>query len=384
MEEGDITAIMANIQNLCEDVSSNGGWLFENTEFRYHPDEGFGIFTTSELPPGLPIIKVPYNLCLSVDMVACDYKLAKVLKENPGLFSYPDEILAIAIMYSKNPTNSCEWTNHVNTFPLHMNSTMFWKDEELEELKYCNVYHLTKMINRQMQQDWDSIHVPLIAEFPFLAHHTFELYKWALSMVYSRAVGLTRNKKYIRCIPPIIDMANHSPNVGHDSSDTFDFQEDENMVSLYNTVPRAAGEQCFASYGYYSNAKLAHTYGFILVDNPVRAVDLWTRTSPATVLKDEKDALLNSIESTRDQTYDFTGTIRPNWISPALLLTIRIIQCDESELSVLKQKVLNKSKNLMVSIRNELATYNSLRGLVVAKMKAELAEVCIRILIMLV
>lgn len=127
--------------------------------------------------------------------------------------------------------------------------------------------------------------------------------------------------------------------------------------------------------GYYSNAKLAHTYGFILLDNPVRAVDLWTRTSSTTILKDEKDALLNSIDSTKDQTYDFTGTIRPNWISPALLLTIRIIQCDETELSVLKQKISNKSVNLMVSARNELATYISLRGLIVAKMKAELAEV---------
>ena len=123
--------------------------------------------------------------------------------------------------------------------------------------------------------------------------------------------------------------------------------------------------------GYYSNAKLAHTYGFILVDNPVKAIDLWTRTSPTTVLKVEKDALLSSIE----QTYDFTGTIRPNWISPALLLTIRIIQCDETELPVLKQKIADKSKNLMVSIRNELASYSSLRGLVVAKMKAEFAEV---------
>lgn len=249
-DDENVTTIMTNIQNLCEDISSNGGWLYENTiEFRYQSDEGFGIFTTTDLSPGLPIIKVPYNLCLSVDMIACDFKLAKVLKENPGLHSYPDEILAIAIMYAKNPDNLCEWTNHVNTFPIHMNSTMFWSDEELENLKYCNVYHLTKMINRQMQQDWESIHVPIIKEFPFLGHQTFELYKWALSMVYSRAIGITRSKKYLRCLPPVIDMANHSPSVGHDSSDTFDFQEEENMVILYNTIPRAAGEQCFASYG---------------------------------------------------------------------------------------------------------------------------------------
>jgi hypothetical protein len=247
--EDKVLKILSTIKNLVEDVNSNGGNILDTLDFKYDQEEGVGIITTIDLPAGTAIITIPYSLCLSVDMISCDPKLLKVIKENPGLKDYPDEILALGIMFAMNPSNQCEWSTHVQTFPESLNSTIFWSNEELSELKYCNVFHLTNLMTKQIQNDWNNIHFPLTKEYPYLGHHSLDLYKYALSMVYSRAIGITRSGQYTRCIPPIIDMANHSFEVGHDSSSTFDYIDAENAIQFYNTIPRTAGDQCFASYG---------------------------------------------------------------------------------------------------------------------------------------
>lgn len=371
---------MNSIQTLSHDVSLNGASLMTTLEFRYDDIKGFGIFTTIDLQPDSILIKLPYSLCLSVDMISCDFHLSKILKENPGLRDYPDEILALGIMYAQNPSNECEWSCHVQTFPKSLNSTMFWSDYELEELKCCNVFHITKMLQRQIKTDWENFHYPLTKDYPDLfQHHTLELYQHALAMVYSRAIGIRRKNQYIRCIPPLIDMANHSIDAGIDASDAFYYDEKSNEIIFYNRIALKANDECCASYGNYSNSKLAHTYGFVIPHNPVRKVDLWTRVSTTTAFGERKQNLLNKYPLTSIQTYDFEGTIRNEYISPALLMTIRIIQCNEAELDILESRLLsvdNPEQCLkMVSTRNELASYVSLKNLVIQKMTPDLAEV---------
>ena len=387
--------IIESIAQLRQDVIINGGSIRDDISFRYEENDGVGIVTQANLLRNTVLMMIPYNLCLSTEMIACDPFLSKLIRANPGLSEYPDEILAIAIMYASNPNNiDCEWSHHIKAFPLTLNSTLFWTDEELNELKNCNVYHLTKLMQKQMTSDWECIHLPFSQEYDELNHSTLELYQWALSMVYSRAIGITRRGKYIRCIPPLIDLANHSLEVGYDTSDTFEYDEESNVVKFYTTIPRQAGDQCFASYGHYSNAKLAHTYGFIIPDNPIRAVDLWTRLTPASAHYPAKLELMNSLECTSNQTYDFTGTLRENFVDTRLLMTIRIIQCDEADIAILTERVQalkdllpdghqsvipsavsEASLTKMISVRNELATYTSLRSLIVARMKVEEAEV---------
>jgi hypothetical protein len=76
------------------------------------------------------------------------------------------------------------------------------------------------------------------------------MYKWALSMVYSRAVGINKNGEYTRCIPPVIDMANHNMDIGRDIDDTLNFDSDTNEVIFLNKRNDiSAGEECCAIYG---------------------------------------------------------------------------------------------------------------------------------------
>jgi hypothetical protein len=118
------------------------------------------------------------------------------------------------------------------------------------------------------------------------------------------------------------------------------------------------------------------------LNNPVKTIDLWSRLSPTTPFKEWKERILSSHPLTRNQTYDFVGTLRQDgYISSSLLTTIRIIQANEQELMIFD----NRSKSLdlqlsgkkMLSVRNELVTYISLKELIMSKIHAEEAEVTI-------
>jgi hypothetical protein len=312
-------------------------------------------------------------------------RLKDLFITNPGLISYPDEVLALGLMYassSLSSINNSDQNNdkmdyllrtHVKSIPETFNSTIFWNEEEINELNGCNVFHLTNLIKNQIDQDWETLHKPLSEEFPdLLGHITKELYTWSLSVIYSRAVGIYRRGVYVRCIPPVLDMANHNPsNCDFEAADTFTYDEVNDTVNLVNVIETKPSEECFAVYGQYPNAKLAFTYGFIIVGNPHRAIDLWTRVPPTSFKSNEKNQILQNHKLTQNQTYDFNGTIRENYISAALLATIRIIQIDSvDELN----NVENAFNGRMISIRNENATYTSLRSLLLSKMNVEQAE----------
>lgn len=117
---------------------------------------------------------------------------------------------------------------------------------------------------------------------------------------------------------------------------------------------------------------MAYSYGFVAVESPHRAVDLWTRVSPSTAHAVQKQELLQAHTLTQNQTYEFVGTIRDCYISPALLATIRVIQATAEELEEVIERAF---VGQMVSVRNETAVYTSLRQLLLARMKIETAEV---------
>ena len=76
-------------------------------------------------------------------------------------------------------------------------------------------------------------------------------------------------------------MANHSPEAGLDTADTLRYDEINDTVSLVNTSDKAPGDECCAVYGRYPNGKLLYSYGFVIHNNPHRAIDLWTRVTPS-------------------------------------------------------------------------------------------------------
>jgi hypothetical protein len=168
-------------------------------------------------------------------------------------------------MYSLSTPES-PWYHHVQTFPKEFNNTLNWNDDELEKLRPCTTYNITKLIQKQIVHDWNNIHEPLKEEYPILFKEaSLETYTWALSAVYSRAVGFHRDGQYLRVIPPLIDMANHNPFAAKDSADTFEYSSESESLCLRAASDLNAGDQCYAVYGQYPNSKLALNYGFVIL-----------------------------------------------------------------------------------------------------------------------
>ena len=368
-EPFDKSEILALISN----VTENGGSVSENISFVHTTEAGTGIFATAPIAARAVLVSVPFSHCISTEsvMTTC---LSEIIEIRPGLMSYPDEIIAMGLMYAAThlSDDNCPWMQHVKTIPKSYDTPLYWSEAELNEIKGCNVYHLTNLMKKQIQADWIALHEPLTLEYPeMLGKATIELYQWALSTVYSRAVGIYRKDIYTRCIPPIVDMANHNPEAGSEAAETLSYDDVNDTVSFINTTEKIAGEECSAVYGTYPNGKLLYTYGFVIQNNPYKAVDLWTRVTATLAHAQEKQNILSSHELTKDPTYDFTGTLRPGFISPALLATIRIVQANESELECAEAAFRGE----MLSVRNETASYVGLRNLLLNAMKVETAKV---------
>lgn len=326
----------------------------------------YGIFATGSINMGEVLISLPVSQCISAEMVRANTSLKCIFEceDFAGLVAYPDEVVALGLMAAKQ--YELPWSAHVRTMPQQLNSTIFWEESEVEILHPSTIYHLTKMMKRRIEQDWISIHEPISKAYPnLLGSSTLDLYKWALGIIYSRAVGFYKDSNYFRCIPPLIDMANHSPLESVEAADTFRYDAEADLLQFLSCRSCSEGDECFAVYGTYPNSKLIYSYGFVVVDNPCKAIDLWTRVGPTTLHAEKKQAILSSSELTRDQPYDFSGTIRPGYISPALLATVRVLQCTEDELE--PSAIENIYSGKMCSKRNELATYKSLQALLRAK-----------------
>lgn len=365
------------IDNLSAEICKAGGSVSAGIEFVQSGAEGFGVFARKPVATGEPLVKVPYHMCITVDRIIQYSPLKGIFEDNEGLLDYPDEVLAIGLMYAKLRNDpACPWQTHVAMLPEEFNTTIFWSVDELEELKGNSVYHLTQMMKRQIAGDFNSIHHPLSEAYPaVLGGVTIELYSWALSVVYSRTLEITRGGKHTRCIVPVLDMANHNPHTGAVPFDTFQYDDATDCVSFVAHADLSPGEQCYAVYGLYPNSKLIYNYGFVVLNNPHRAIDMWVKVPPTSVASEAKNAFLQKSALTREQTYDFKGTVRPGYVSPALLATIRVIQADESELPLLQRAVQGR----MLSLRNEAATYVSLRNFIIARMNVDRAQVLMKI-----
>ena len=196
---------VTDINVLLDEFSSErGGIINDAVEFVKTDESGVAIMAKEALKAGSVVVGVPYDVLLSAQKVMTYEPLRRIFVEQEQLRDFPDEVLAIGIMHAAVTGPECPWYKHVATFPVKStNATIFWEEDELEELKGCNVYILTKMMNKQIEADWEAVHAALKQIYPdILGGISLSMYKWAISMIYSRAVGIqNKDGMYERVIP---------------------------------------------------------------------------------------------------------------------------------------------------------------------------------------
>ena len=342
--------------------------------------QGIGVFALDPVGKREVVLSVPFRLCISVESIMVSH-LKVIFEDNPDLLQYPDEVMAIAIMNAiDDPTST--WYSHVQTMPDSFNTPLFWSATDVEYLKGSIVYHLVGMMRKRMTADWESIHEPISRNYPqFLGSANIDKYMWTMSAIYSRAVDIIRHSAPARCIPPLIDMGNHNPHDVDDSIESLLYLDKSDTVCIVNSTEKSRGEEIYVMYGHYPNSKLLYSYGFVVDGNPYRAIDLWPRLPSSCVKAAEKQQLLRSHPLTAEQTFDFKGTIRDKYISPALLTTVRVISATEEEM---ESGIDRAFRGEIISPRNELESYNSLLNLIIARMQVDNAEVLFRIIIIII
>lgn len=394
------TEVVAQINYLpllIQDLFENNGSVNDKIEFQYSKESGVNVVASEVIEKNEVICSIPYSYTLSVNNILKYEPIKKVIDKFPGLLEFPDEVLAIALLYIYLNIDdlNCPWRLHFLTLPTNFNTLIYWSEEDLEKyFKGHLLYSLTKMLKNQLLTDYQSIYTLIQEEFPQeFSQLSFSLYCWAMSIVYSRALDITRKDKVERVIVPVLDMVNHNPNMGEEeeeeegedkdekekekereeikSHNTFNYDEETDVISLITPIKLKKNQEVYAVYGDYPNAKLLLHYGFCLPKNRSRQIDLWTSLPPNTSEKEKKEKILKSNPLTAIQTYDFKGTISNNFISRGLMATLRISQATEKELPYFKRAFEGK----MISVRNERASLIALREVILKKLNVENAKV---------
>lgn len=258
------------------------------------------------------VLQVPLSICMHIEAVG-ESVLKGIIPEEPQLQDngQEEELLALMLMAERRAGSKSYWWHYLQTIPEEYDTPLYWSEEERKHLIGTNVYLLTQMMEAQILKDWKDVHAKLVEKYPdVLGGLTVQDYRWALSTIWSRAVGVDRHSRYIRCLAPTLDMCNHHPQAAMFLDELVRYEPQEDALKFHTTKNVATGQQCYLLYGQYSNAKLLYSYGFVASNNPHLGVDYWVRVPPTARDAEWKVQQLLAHELTRAQTYDFQGTLR--------------------------------------------------------------------------
>mmetsp|Transcript_25834 Transcript_25834/g.40710 ORF Transcript_25834/g.40710 Transcript_25834/m.40710 type:complete len:459 (-) Transcript_25834:160-1536(-) len=341
------------------------GGKFSKVEIAKYPGAGYGLQATEDLEENEPIVEVPFHLCITTDGAKRSW-LSEIISENKWLEDSQDELLALFLMAEKDNPES-EYAPYLRCLPTSYDTPLFWTPEERAALaETSTVGLLTNLMNQQIKKDWTELHAPLAAAHSRLAGLTEEKYRWALATVYSRAFGFVRRGRYTRALAPVMCFVNHHPEAATELDDVLEYDEEQGALRMRCGKAYAAGAECLALYGRYSNAKLLYSYGFTLPRNPYRGVDFWLKVPASDPNRQYKQSLLHSNPLTAAQNYDFRGTLLGDGVSIALMATLRIIHLATQE----EFNDASKAFSGAVSRRNEAASLAGLLGVLRRKVQA--------------
>lgn len=240
-------------------------------------DTGRGLMAAQNINVGQPLAIVPGRLVITVDSVS----ISSFGKHFTSVYK-TQQVLATFLMYERHKGPDSFWYNYIVSLPTTISNAAYCSIENLPSDLSAKVldHHNTIMATfNQIMSEMSSVVCSHCTD-TFSNIFTFELYKWAWSIVNTRAVYMSpdcslKNKITLSdinnlALAPYIDMFNHSPmacvraTVNHiNGAYTI---VTEKLFKKYSEV--------FINYGPHSNVKLFLEYGFIVPSNPQDSVCL--------------------------------------------------------------------------------------------------------------
>ena len=254
---------------------------------------------------------------------------------------------------------------HVAALPESYDATVFWSDEELEELRGSPLHAQTEALRAQTAADFQELHSALLSQQPQLFPPELcglEAYRWALATVWSRAMDLPVGDAAatMRLVVPWIDMCNNDSELPVCHA----HERVGNSVVLLAGREYAAGEHVHINYGLTSAAAALRLHGFM--PRGARAeVPLFAEMSDAADLYDAKRRLLDRAGVQPGAA--FTLTLEEP-VPPTLLLALRAQRLTAPELAGVEGAGLRPGAR--VSVDNERAVLAALRDGIEAMTRA--------------
>ncbi|XP_022990340.1 fructose-bisphosphate aldolase-lysine N-methyltransferase, chloroplastic isoform X1 [Cucurbita maxima] len=250
-------------------------------------DIGRFLFASETIRAGDCILKVPFNVQISPDMLPSPIR--DLLGDEIGNVAK----VALVILLEQKLGSDSKWAPYIIRLPKpwEMHNTIFWSERELEMIRKISLFEESLNQRSQIEREFLAIKQALETFPEIIDSINFDDFMHAYALVTSRAWRSTKGDSLI----PFADFLNHDG-----ASKSLVLNDDDKQLSeVIADRDYAPGEHVLIRYGKYSNATLMLDFGFALPynihdqvlvqvktveDDPLarRKLELWQRSCTST------------------------------------------------------------------------------------------------------
>ncbi|XP_031476566.1 fructose-bisphosphate aldolase-lysine N-methyltransferase, chloroplastic [Nymphaea colorata] len=250
-----------------EVLGSFQGWLrekgvsFPSVKPGFVP-EGLGLVAQKDIGRNEVVVEVPKRTWINLDTVAASVIGPVCSGSKPWIR------IALFLLREMAVGEKSDWSPYIRILPKHMDSTIYWSEEELAELEGTQLLSTTLSVKEYVESEFNKVHKEILVPHHHVFPHpvTLDDFLWAFTILRSRAFSQHRGENLV--LIPLADLINHSSSITTENSawqikGTGLFSR-ELIFSLRAPAPVKAGDQVYIQYDLKkSNAELALDYGFI-------------------------------------------------------------------------------------------------------------------------
>eukprot|EP00002_Diphylleia_rotans_P041235 TRINITY_DN9988_c0_g1_i1.p1 TRINITY_DN9988_c0_g1~~TRINITY_DN9988_c0_g1_i1.p1 ORF type:complete len:466 (-),score=97.37 TRINITY_DN9988_c0_g1_i1:213-1610(-) len=250
----------------------NGAWIHPQVQFRHIEGKGIGLFAQAGLAEKTIVLKVPTHLLMSSGSVTKTSKIGPLLGEYLRDLG-PTNMAAVLLMHEKLNKQSF-WTHFIDSMPQDFTTPIFFPDEILEILKSTHVMEWTMKRKETIRKHYDYLMDMVFSQYPDVfdtEHYTIDLFKWALSVIWSRSFTIYFHDERHPALVPLADMLNHNIPENLDGL-TIGSGQNEFFVLQLKTPCHFGTELTVKYTSMPSTDRILFDYGYVIHDNPHDAI----------------------------------------------------------------------------------------------------------------
>ncbi|KAK6921988.1 Rubisco LSMT, substrate-binding domain [Dillenia turbinata] len=282
--------------------------------------EGLGLIAERDIGKNEVVLEVPNKFWINPDNVA-ESEIGKVCS---GLKPW---ISVALFLIREKLIEESKWRVYIDVLPQETNSTIFWSDEELSELRGTQLLSTTLSVKEYVQNEFVKVEEDVITPNKqiFPSSTTFDDFLWAFGILRSRAFSRLRGQNLV--VVPLADFVNHSASI---TTEDYAYEikgaglfSKNLLFSLRSPVAVKAGEQVYIQYDLgKSNAELALDYGFIESTSDRNAYTLTLEISKSDPFYEDK---LDIAESNGLGETAYFDVVLGHPLPPAMLPYLRLV-----------------------------------------------------------